>query len=267
MIDIEIITEPPKVFVIGKSVPNWDAVESYLNHRGVRWNTEAGWASDTEAILEAAGRVCYQSWENKRRSTRDVYLRSSIIEHGHGSVLEHVWFNCLVADLPRSVQLELVRHGEGTAFSFESQRFTDTHLRFVAPPLIRKDSAAMRMFTMSCYEAQSAYQKACELGTNLIEQASISLEDKTLRRKRVKEAARSLLPNCVGSDGMFSLNARAARHIIHLRTDEHADASIREFAAALYHALRDDLPAVFSDAKLENVSFGPHRVAFVVGKV
>lgn len=267
MIDIDIITTPPRVFLVGKTQPDWDAIEAYLDHRGVRWNTEAGWSSEVESILEAAGRVCYQSWENKRRSTRDTYLRSSIIEHGHGSVLEHVWFNCLVADLPRSVQLELVRHGEGTAFSFESQRFTDTHLRFVAPPLIRGDAMAMKTFTMNCFEAKRAYEKTCELGAGLMDMTPLPEDDKTLKRKRIKEAARSMLPNCVGSDGMFSVNARAARHIIHLRSDTHADASIREFAVALYHALRNDLPAVFSDAKLEETAFGPHRVRFQSTKV
>lgn len=267
MIDVEIIAHPPKVFLVGKTIPDWNEINDYLAYRNANWNTTPGEASVTETVAEAAGRVCYQSWANKRGATRDEYLRRSIIDHGHGSVLEHVWLNCLVADLPRSVQLELVRHGEGTAFSFESQRFTDAHLRFVAPPLIRGDAAAMKVFTADCHRALLSYQAACDVAMSISSAMSSLDHDATLKRKRVKEAARAVLPNCVGSDGMFSVNARAARHIIQLRSDEHADASIREFAFALYEAVREAIPAVLSDAHVHDTDFGAQRVSFEVSKV
>src|SRR5690606_23863213 len=149
MSEISFINTPPRVFLVGISTPQYNGFEDYLAYRGVEWHRE-----DTifhpEAIVEGAGRVCYQSWHNPAGKTRLEYLQTSIIEHMHGSVLEHLWVNLMVADLPRSAQLELVRHGEGTGFSFESTRYTDAHMRFVIPPAIRNDPEEVELFKADC---------------------------------------------------------------------------------------------------------------------
>jgi thymidylate synthase ThyX len=61
---------------------------------------------------------------------------------------------------------------------------------------------------------------------------------------------------------MITLNARAARHIITLRTGEHADLGIREFAYEIFKAVRDIAPAFFSDAIERPVPDGPPEVTF-----
>ena len=256
----QLIFAPPKVFVVGVTMPVGGGIQDYLDYRGVEWNTPRV-SGDPQTIIEAAGRVCYQSWSNPGGKSREEYIQGSIIEHEHGSVLEHLWFNLLIADLPRSSQLELVRHGDGTAFSFESTRFTDKFLRFVVPPKIRtEDDVVLYLWTDGVIEAEDHYR-------SLISGMSVGSEEGTLKRKRAKEAARSLLPNAQGSDGMFSVNARAARHIINLRTNEHADLSIREFAYALYQAIKPWAPAVFADAIESTDAQGVPTVAFKVPKV
>ena len=258
---IKYVDTPPMVFVVGITAPFFVGFRDYLNYRGVGWNRSDPITETPEAVVEAAGRVCYQSWNNPGGKSREEYIQQSIIEHEHGSVLEHMWFNCLVADLPRSSQLELVRHGDGTAFSFESTRFTDKHLRFVIPPKIRRaDPEVIRTWQEGIEEAVSRY----DFVVSMIPDDG---EEGTLKRKRAKEAARSLLPNAQGSDGMFSVNARAARHIINLRTNEHADLSIREFAYALYQALKPWAPAVFADAIESTDAQGIPTVTFKVPKV
>jgi thymidylate synthase (FAD) len=235
-------------------------IRRYLDHRGVKWITENP-KDDPLAIVEMAGRVCYHSWRNPQGRTRQEYIAEQIIGHEHGSVLEHVWFNMLVADLPRSSQLELVRHGEGTGFSFESQRFTDAHLRFVVPPRLREDDDAIALFTSAANLAQDYY-------TALQALSGSDSDEGTLARKRIKEAARAVLPNAAGSDGMVSMNGRAARHIINLRSNEHADLSIREFAWEVYQAISDVAPALFADATVNyGASDGIPSVSFEHPKV
>ena len=135
-----IVLNAPKVFLVGKTEMSTSAMNEYLLHRHADWNRpNIGDFNRTEAVVEAAGRVCYQSWNNPGKKTTEEYIRTSILDHAHGSVLEHVWLNFMVADIPRSTQLELVRHGDGTAFSFESTRFTDKYMRFVCPPAYRDD--------------------------------------------------------------------------------------------------------------------------------
>lgn len=245
---VHVIKTPPKVFLVGYSTPQIGAIGDYLNYRGVQWNTPDVANDDPLAIVEMAGRVCYHSWSNPRNRSRDNYIATQIIGHEHGSVLEHVWFNLLVADLPRSSQLELVRHGEGTAFSFESQRYTDVHLRFVVPPKLRQDPGCVAIFTAACQYEQSVYQ---ELVTRLTAE---STETGTLATKRPREAARGVLGGAAGSDGMVSVNGRAVRHIINLRSNEHADLSIREFAWAVYEAIQPVAPALFLDASVNYVN-------------
>lgn len=265
-IDIQIVTTPPQVFVAGISTPCVNGMLQYLDYRGANWRTEDD-LSEPEAIVEAAGRVCYQSWRNPKGRSRSEYLQESIVGHGHGSVLEHLWLNFLVADLPRTAQLELVRHGEGTAFSFESQRFTDRVLRFVAPPAIRGDGLAMEMFIAESFRAAESYKAVSEMIADELDRAGRYSENATLRRKRIKEAARAVLPNSLGSDGMVSVNARALRHIVQLRSDVHADASIRELATALFSAAVDHLPGVLDDVQLGEWDLGGRSLGFAARKV
>jgi len=241
---VQFIDHAPRVLLVGQSTLNMDAMSSYLKYRGEEWVGADWFASDLaeypEPIVEAAGRVCYQSWNNPAGKTTPEYIQTSILEHAHGSVLEHVWLNFMVADLPRSTQLELVRHGDGTAFSFESTRFTDRHLRFVIPPRYRDDPEAIEVWKVPVWASIDAYLSLVGGPENR----------DTLSKKRRKEAARSILPNCQGSDGMFSCNLRAFRWITELRSDPSADLSIREFAMNIYGAAAAVLDGVTSDSTL-----------------
>lgn len=253
------VAAPPSIHVAGISRPDGFGIDAYLRATDQTWvGCEA--LDDPQALIEAAGRVCYASWHNPAQKTRHQYIRSSILDHAHGSVLEHVWLNLLIRDLPRSSQLELVRHGEGTAFSFESTRFTDRRFRIVIPPLLRGNTDLVAAFSAHC---RAGIQLYCQLRDSI----DVAEHDSTLTRKRKKEMARSVLPNALGSDGMVSLNARAARWIVQARSDPHADLSMREFAWALYQTLAATLPAVVADAQVQEQQDGVPWVRFDTPKV
>jgi thymidylate synthase (FAD) len=258
---VSFVSAAPTVYVVGASTPMVSALETYLESIDERWRTIApDRAWDPEEIIEAAGRICYSSWNNPADKTRQQYIQSSIIEHAHGSVLEHVWLNLIVQDIPRSTQLELVRHGDGTAFSFESTRFTDKRLRFVIPPRMRGDEALEGRFKSHCLQAVELYK-------DFRDADAFAYEEGTLKRKRTKEMSRAILPNCLGSDGVVSVNGRSLRWIIQSRSDLHADLSIREFAFALYTATKEYLPSLFSDATVTESPDGVPVVSFAQPKV
>lgn len=263
MSDIELVAHPPVVRIIGSTTPRMFMINDYVNERGEKWNRhDDDPITSPELIVEAAGRICYASWNNPSGKTRHEYIRTSIIEHAHGSVLEHLWLNMLISDLPRSSQLELVRHGDGTAFSFESTRFTDKHMRFVIPPRMRSEPGLVELFKQQCSLAQQAYHETL---SNY--HSNDYSEQGALKRKRAKEMARSLLPNSLASDGVVSANARALRWIIQSRSDISADLSMRELAYALYRAVSQELPSVFSDAIATDVEDGPPVITFATPKV
>lgn len=256
--NVEFVTNPPRVFLVGSTIPRGDAFQDYLAYRGEKWttiDTDELNASDPATVSEWAGRVCYMSFSNAKSRERERYLQDSVMAHKHGSVIEHVSFNLLCADVARDIQLEFVRHRAGTGYSWESTRFTDKHLRFVVPPRLRDTPEALEIFRAGILRQVEAYEALRKL-------AESEGDEGTLKRKRMKEAARGFLPGCRASDGMITLNARSARHIISLRTDEHADLGIREFAYEIYKVLKDAAPAFFADAIETTVSDGPPQVKF-----
>jgi thymidylate synthase (FAD) len=265
-ITIQLVTTPPKVFLIGAPAFNMENMQAYLEYRGEVWNDyNEEDVTDAERITEVFGRVCYASLSNPAKRTTGEYISQQIIAAKHGSVLEHTNFNFLVADIPRSTQLELVRHGDGTAFSFESTRFTDKHLRFVVPPHIRNDLSEVARFEEEVSNHADAYYRSVQ---SLSERyRALYGDDKTLARKRAKEASRALLPNSQGSDGGVTMNSRALRWIIESRTNEHADLSIREFGWEVFKVAEPYFPSLFDDVNITTVKEGMPQVGFTYSKV
>jgi thymidylate synthase (FAD) len=251
------ITEvPPTFYVIGVSSPNIEGFVRWLGQRDHKWKRD--FFEVPESISVSAGAVCYQSFDNKAGRSDADYLQQAIVEHKHESVLEHVSVNFGVVSLPRSVQLELVRHRVGAAYSFLSQRFTDKFQEFIVPPLMRTpENEASRQLMIA--HALHTYNTYVTIAETIKAQGGVT---GTAARKQAKEAARSVLGNNVGSDGVISYNARALRHVVALRTDPHADQSIREAVYQMYLAAKSAIPLLLQDAEEIPQEFGSPQVVF-----
>lgn len=202
----------------------------------------AGEATPIEQVSEYAGRVCYMSQHNPAGKTTAQYL-AHILESGHGSVLEHGQITYLLEGVSRSLTHELIRHRVGTSVSQLSQRFVDeSDTAFVCPPEIAKYPQARGRWEATCVVALEQYRALC---TTLDEH--MPAETGTMRRKRVREAARAVLPNCVETKLVWSCNLRELRHILLLRGSIHADLEFQRLAQALLALTRPLAPAVLSD--------------------
>lgn len=240
-----IIKTPPNVFVIGWSHFYWPGVEDYAIHRRTSWGRwNDGRESTEDMMLEVCGRICYASLPNERGVPTFDYLQNSIVKHNHESVIEHSTINFLVADLPRSVLMELSRHRVGTAMSWESTRFTFDHLRLVMPPLIR----------LQTERQQDQWRQRAEQGVNnfyrQLDDLGYNPGLKRKERKRIVEAARGHLPNEQGSDGVWTVNLRQLRHVMLLRSHPDADLSFREFVCQLWEPASTLFPSVFADLEM-----------------
>ena len=71
--------------------------------------------------------------------------------------------------------------------------------------------------------------------------------DRTARRKRSRQAARSVLPNSVATEIVLTGNYRAWRHFIRMRASAAADVEIRALAIAVLDLLQRHAPNAFSD--------------------
>ena len=82
--------------------------------------------------------------------------------------------------------------------------------------------------------------------------ASLPAELRTAIRKRAREAARSVLPNCTATKIFVTGNARAWRHFLEMRGSEHADAEINRLARAVLAKLQLAAPNLFGDYTVNN---------------
>ena len=216
----------------------------------VEWTTDA---EGGEALIEFAGRACYESFDkpNPRTATNEAYLRH-IMEVGHTALLEHASATMYIRGISRSATHELVRHRH-FSFSQLSQRFVHPdEASVIVPSLIREDEDLTRLFDRAINESRFAFDELLD-----------ALEDKLgeepnalLRKKQARQAARSVLPNATESRIVVSGNFRSWRHFIGMRATEHADVEIRHVAVECLKLLQEVAPVVFGDFQVAILSDG-----------
>ena len=248
------IINAPSVYLVGKQELNsLDCAEFLEAHNVEHWNTDTDNAG--EQLVEIAGRLCYMSFAKPRPGGNQAYI-NHILEVGHGSVLEHAVYSMIFTGISRSLTHELVRHRAGMSYSQLSQRYVDeSDCAFVRPPgldpLSHTDSSdvdsamAYHAWHIAVEQSINAYRSILEDQGNQIE--GLTGAAKTTATKKVREAARSVLPNCTETKIFVTGNARAWRHFLELRGSIHADAEIQRLAIAVLDVLQSESPNLFGD--------------------
>ncbi|HEY2088156.1 MAG TPA: FAD-dependent thymidylate synthase [Mycobacterium sp.] len=216
----------------------------------VPWSTDA---DGGQALLEFAGRACYQSWSkpNPKTATNAGYLQH-IIDVGHFSVLEHASVSLYITGISRSCTHELIRHRH-FSYSQLSQRYVpENESQVVVPPGMEDDDELRRILVEAADASRATYAE-------LLSRLEAKFADQphaVLRRKQARQAARSVLPNATETRIVVTGNYRAWRHFIAMRASEHADVEIRRLAIACLRQLVAVAPAVFGDFQISALADG-----------
>ena len=243
-----IVTEP-QVFLVGRQSMVDAGTAQFLADHGLEWNSDTDNAA--ELLAEAGGRLCYMSFGKGRKSNRE-YL-GNIIASGHGSVLEHAVWNFIFSGVSRSFTHELIRHRAGFGYSQLSQRYVNAaNSQFVEPEVIANNPEAHRIWEESIRNSLDSYRKL----VRALRGRFGDVQSLTLRRKMARQAARSVLPNATETKIFVTANARALRHFIELRGNEHAEPEIRKVATKVLAIMREEAPNLFGDYRLEPLSDG-----------
>ncbi len=214
------------------------------------------WAADADggsALVEFAGRACYQSWSkpNPRTATNAGYIKH-IIDVGHFSVLEHASVSFYITGISRSCTHELIRHRH-FSYSQLSQRYVpEGESRIVVPPGIDDDPELRQILVAAADANRAAYN-------DLLARLEAKFADEPnaiLRRKQARQAARAVLPNATETRIVVTGNYRAWRHFIAMRASEHADVEIRRLAIECLRQLVGVAPAVFADFEVVALADG-----------
>jgi thymidylate synthase (FAD) len=270
------ITEPT-VHVVAETKINWEGIQNWAHDHnltevlhddgtplGVLWNDLYHDERDIslDALPEFAGRHCYRSFSKGRE--RSEYIKN-IIDMEHGSVLEHSNISFAISGVSRSLTHELIRHRAGAAPSQESQRYVDAKdVNFVIPPLIQSlDNRAVNsvgnIFASTCLDALQQYKNLISFMESLTtsgEGSELGVKLATMRKKRILEAARSVLPNAAETRLTWTMNMRAARHVCALRGGEGADLEIRVLAVTMLKELQERAPIIFNDFSIYDAPDG-----------
>ncbi|WP_025274067.1 FAD-dependent thymidylate synthase [Haloglycomyces albus] len=232
-----------------------------LNVRLIAWThfeppEDVPWEADAEggqALAEFAGRACYQSWKkpNPKTATNTGYL-DHIMRVGHLSVLEHGSVSFYLTGISRSLTHELIRHRH-FSYSQLSQRYVpERDAQMVEPDVIADDPELHQKFLDAAEASQKAYTELLEG----LEKKFADVENRTLRRKQARQAARAILPNATETRMVVTGNYRAWRHFIAMRASEHADVEIRAMAIECLRQLQDKAPNVFADFTITELEDG-----------
>lgn len=246
----------PNVHLIASPMIHWDALRNALieqTGKETDWfqRIDGSAISDAEVLVEFGGRECYRSWEpglnanvTKVREDSSEYL-GNILSSGHGSVLEHANFSFVFSNVSRIFTHEFVRHRAGVGISQESMRFVRlTDLPVWFPEWALQDKRLMELLT-------DYIQRGEELQRWMA--GHFGLDDPKTNFHEKKEKTSFMRRFAIGGHAthmLATINVRALRHIVAMRTALGAEEEIRIVC---------DLLATLSVAAVPNLMQDYHR--------
>ena len=253
------IKEKPSVYLVTKPAIDWDQISVFFEEENVPPIPETVRAGNDEsaAVVEISARMCYMSYGRGRKDITDFI--NNLLNSKDGSVFEHVNYGFILTGVSRSLTHELVRHRAGFAYSQRSQRYVDeSEGSFVIPPIM---AAGQPGSDQPRKILDTALEKAAESYTILVEELDKSLpremfETRTDRRKAIRQAARSVLPNATETKIFVTANVRALRHFIEMRGAVYADTEIRYVSIEMLKLLQQEAPLLFQDFIIDDLPDG-----------
>ena len=244
----------PSVYLVSRPSVDWHAVSQFLSDESLASIPDSirGQESESVSIVEIAARLCYMSFGRGRRDISDFI--NNLLSSKDGSVFEHVNYGFVITGISRSLTHEFVRHRAGFAYSQRSQRYVDeSDTAFVLPPALRGDAEAEGIMDGFTETVKSVYGDLAYILTEELHSAPGTNTDK---RKAVRQAARSVLPNATETKLFVTGNVRAWRHFIEMRAAVHADREIREVAMMILYKLQEESPLLFGDFEVNALPDG-----------
>lgn len=188
--------------------------------------------------IEKCGRTCYKS-EGKISEGSASKMVRALVKHGHEAMIEHcsitVKFIC-----DRGVSHEIVRH-RLASFAQESTRYCNyskddfgTEITVIKPSFLKEGTNGYTLWESCCKYAEMSYFNLLDWGCT-------------------PQEARAVLPTCLKTEIVVTMNLREWRHFFKLRalgTTGKPHPQIKELALPLLNDFKQALPEVFDDLEV-----------------
>lgn len=240
-----------KTYLIASPQVDYGCLLDYLSEIGApEWLTpeKTMHTPPAELLTEVGGRLCYKSFAiglnpNVTRIREDeLEYHQNILRSGHGSVLQHANFTFITNGCSRILTHELVRHAVGVTHSQESMRY------------VRLDDIPM-WIPQWAQDDDELYHQLIHLVEHSEElilwmTEHFKLDDPSTNfdeKKKKTSFMRRFAPAGHSTAIMSTINIRALRHIIHLRSSIHAEEEIRAWVDQIAHTAMAAIPNIMHD--------------------
>lgn len=185
-------------------------------------------------FIEKCGRTSYKSEDKITEQSAENFIKM-LIKNGHLSVLEHYSFSVrIICD--RGISHEIVRH-RIASYTQESTRYCNyskdkfgNEITVIEPPFNSKYE--YDTWKESCEFAEKKYFELLKYGVK-------------------PQIARSILPTCLKTEIVVTMNLREWRHFFHERTSLAAHPQMREITIPLLEELKYRVPLIFDDIEVK----------------
>lgn len=247
--------------------------ETKVNREAVReWLDEMGadefdippeeTVSDPALLVALAAKQCYMAFQpglnpnvNKVRKDMIEYL-DNVLAQKHGSVLEHAVFTFGINGCSRVFTGEMNRHRAGVGISERSMRYIRyTSIKFWMPECFRDadddtvDIAEKKRVSREILTHQFETQEKMMAAFANIWKEELAPKSTFHAKKVLTSAFRRGIGMGIATGGIWSLNVRALRHVIALRTDAGAEEEIVHVFKKVGKIMIARAPELFADFK------------------
>lgn len=264
-----------RIFRIAQTRVNQSAVSQWLLDMGADEFEEAyingdyDEISDPALLVAMAAKQCYMSFQsslnpNLTKVRKDMvdYL-DNVLKQQHGSVLEHAVFTYAINGCSRVFTGEMNRHRAGVGISERSMRYVRyENIKFWMPECFRdaygddkhvaEKKRLSRATLTEAFNDQEALMAAF---------ASIWQEELASTNFHIKKVLTSAFRRGIGmgiaTGGVWSLNARALRHVAALRTSPGAEEEIVHVVMKVGRDMIEACPELFGDFQEKDGSLVP----------
>ena len=204
----------------------------------MRWiDSSVELVNDVNAIeiikkIEIATRTCYRSEDMITEGSAERLIRNCI-KRGHESVIEHGSITFRIT-CDRAVMAEITRH-RLASYSIESTRYCAYG---------KEKFGGQLTFINPWWIHEPGYENA----VSAIDIATRAAEEEYLRMLRMgyaPDVARCILPNCLATTVVVTMNMRELRHFLRLRLSVKAHPDIQAIARGVLDMLVNNGLGVF----------------------
>lgn len=225
--------------------------------------------TDPAFLVALAAKQCYMAFQpslnpNLTKVRKDMFdYLDNVLKQKHGSVLEHAVFTYAINGCSRVFTGEMNRHRAGVGVSERSMRYVRyENIKFWMPEVFRaspdddEELALKKDLSRNLMMTQFGQMEAAMRQFAGIWQDELAGNDFHVK-KVLTSAFRRVIGMGTATGGVWTLNARALRHVCALRTDPSAEEEMIHVIQKIGKDMITAVPELFGDFNEENGALVP----------